>query len=120
MPGLLSSSCGQLQPSAAKVGPFGPKGNFAGRTDGRTTGLRELDTASGTVKKHERSLKFLKNDMKYKFRVERNLGSRLQSISNFYDITFSVVHIYIFMIKYSVCIVCKKVQEGLTKIIKGF
>ena len=24
-------------------GPFGPKGNSAGRTDERTTGLRELD-----------------------------------------------------------------------------
>ena len=35
--GLLSSSCrGQW--------PFGPKGDFAGRTDKRTTGLRELDS----------------------------------------------------------------------------
>ena len=42
--GLLSSSCRGL-------GPFGPKGDFAGRTarrtDERTTGLRELDVFPG-------------------------------------------------------------------------
>ena len=40
--GLLSSSYGGL-------GPFAPKGDFAGRTNGRTdertTGLRELDVS---------------------------------------------------------------------------
>ena len=36
--GLLSSSCGGLK------GPSGPKGESGGRTEGRTTGLRELDS----------------------------------------------------------------------------
>ena len=35
--------CGGLQPSVATEEPFGPKCDFAGRTDGRTTGLRELE-----------------------------------------------------------------------------
>ena len=35
--GLLSSSCGGLQPSAAPEKPLGPKANFAGQTDGRKT-----------------------------------------------------------------------------------
>ena len=47
--GLLSSSSGGLQPSAAAEGPFGSKGDFARQTDrrtnrqkdGRTTELRE-------------------------------------------------------------------------------
>ena len=39
---LLSSSCVGLQPLAATEGPFGPKGDFGGRT----TGLRELDIES--------------------------------------------------------------------------
>ena len=34
--GVLSSSCGGLE-------PFGPKGDFARQTDERTTGLRDLD-----------------------------------------------------------------------------
>ena len=34
--GLLSNSCGGLQPSAAQEGPFGPKGEFAGQTNRRT------------------------------------------------------------------------------------
>ena len=34
--GLLSSSCGELQPSPASKQPFRPKGDFAGRTNGRT------------------------------------------------------------------------------------
>ena len=38
--GLLSSCCGGLQPSAAPQVPFRQTG---GRTDGRTTGLRELE-----------------------------------------------------------------------------
>ena len=31
-----SISCGELQHPAASEGPFGPKGDFAGHTDGRT------------------------------------------------------------------------------------
>ena len=45
--GLLSGSCGGLQPSVASEGPLGTKGDFAARTNGlkdkRTTGLRGLD-----------------------------------------------------------------------------
>ena len=41
--GLLSSSSGVLEPLARSEGPSGPKGDFAGRTDEWTTGLRELD-----------------------------------------------------------------------------
>ena len=37
--GLLSSSCGGLQHSAASEGPFGPKGDFAGRTNGLTNNM---------------------------------------------------------------------------------
>ena len=32
--GLLSSSCGELQASTSSQGPFAPKGDFSGRTDG--------------------------------------------------------------------------------------
>ena len=38
--GLLSSSCGLVQPLAAIEGPFG---DFGGQTNGQTTCLRELD-----------------------------------------------------------------------------
>ena len=42
--GLLSSSCGGLQPLAASEGPFRPKGDFADRTDGqKNNGFRGLD-----------------------------------------------------------------------------
>ena len=42
--GLLSRSCGGLQPLVATEGHFVPEGILLdGRTDGRTTGLRELD-----------------------------------------------------------------------------
>ena len=37
---LLSSSCGELQPLAASKEPFGPKADFARRTNGRTNGQR--------------------------------------------------------------------------------
>ena len=47
--GLLSSSCGGLK------GPSGQKVNLAdGRTDGRTTGLRELDYQSFVKEKQNK------------------------------------------------------------------
>ena len=41
--GILSGCCEALHPLAASKWPFGPEGDFAGRTDGRTLGLRELE-----------------------------------------------------------------------------
>ena len=41
--GLHSSSCRELQPSAAPEETFEPKDDFARQTDGRTTDLWELD-----------------------------------------------------------------------------
>ena len=46
---FMYTTCRGLQPLAAVRGSFGPKGDFAGRTDkdgklvGQTTNLRELD-----------------------------------------------------------------------------
>ena len=39
--GLISSSCGGLQPSATPEGPFWPVGDFAGRPDRHTDGLTD-------------------------------------------------------------------------------
>ena len=47
--GLLCSSCGGQQPSAASKRPFELKDDISGRRDGRTTGLRELDMLMTTL-----------------------------------------------------------------------